>query len=330
MSKGQATICAMAAYALFAFSWPTNVNANSTYQGKSATEWGTLLVDLSPEMRASAVRALSKMGELAIPVAVKALRNNAPDIQLSALEVLLALGPTAKAASSKVAPLTKSSEVGVRIHAAETLVAIDDKSLAVAKPVLLSSLGSGALGSDYNLRNTVIGAIGRLGPAAGNEGVAAIISALKTAYAEGRSMELNTDTVYKALIAIGSAGVAQLAIELKSLSIHDNGEWQVMGWIKNVLEGIGPDASPAAPALLPLLASHEEANTRDSAMRTLARIAPSNEAVIAALEEFSARPATKNPFEQILQRRARVAAACLRQGKTYDVARDPDPTCMAP
>ncbi|MBX7222919.1 MAG: TonB family protein [Blastocatellia bacterium] len=178
-----------------------------TFQGRTASDWGRLLSDRSPSIRATASNALRKMGENAFPALVpltQALHDGDPRVVDDAIWALGLIGKDAASSVSHLAGIVAQKDHPSRIAATAALGLIGS-SQGVALPVL----GAAAKDEDPELRSAAALALGSIG----RETDAVIPTLIQL------TKDQETDVRHSAVLALGRLGpkAKAAAPALKSL-----------------------------------------------------------------------------------------------------------------
>ncbi len=253
--------------------------------GASANSEGLLkqLASRYVAERQAAVSSAIKLPEAQqaalVPGLVKLIAADGKDAwfgQESAAQVLVAMGPRAKAAvpvlSKNLLAALKDRDWGLCDVLSAALGKVDAETAEAIVPQVVAMLE----GKDRQAQRLAIIVLGNVGPAA--EGV---VPALAKMVAGKAHSHLRREAA-RALRTIGpsaKAAVPELAAALKS------GDATLETIAAGTLGTIGPAAAPAVPQLTPLL-KHGDATLRKTAALALARIgAPSVPAFKAVLKE---------------------------------------------
>jgi HEAT repeat protein len=108
------------------------------YEGRTLSEWGQDLNDLSPNVRREAVRALAHFGPAALPFLMRAARDNGPGVQTEVATVVSRMGPVAVPA---LVDALGEPDTAMQHFAITTLSAMGPEAKD-AVPALLQTLGS--------------------------------------------------------------------------------------------------------------------------------------------------------------------------------------------
>jgi HEAT repeat protein len=213
------------------------------------------LTDPNDTIRNDAMDAMGKkMGKIAVPQLIGALRSRNADIRDKAASALARIGPDAKAAIPALATaLADQKESGVRRTAAYALANVIPKDDPAGKAALVP-LSAALRDGDADVQRNASLALQNVGEPA----VPTLVEALSE---KGTKI---TGLARTSLVAIGAPAVPAL---IKALE-DNNSPAVVRTQVCSVLEQIGPAASDAADALT---AAQKDSNkaVRDAAARAL-------------------------------------------------------------
>ncbi len=206
---------------------------SAEYEGKTLNQWKTASQDKDLDARRKATFASSHWGPKAIPVLTGLLRDEHSDVRSTAAEVLVALGPEAKAAVPALVELLNDTDVNVRVEAAKALGKMGPEGKA-AIPALTAASQEDAV------RNAAAEALGKIGPNA-KTAIPSLAGLLRSDKPSARNSAAD------ALTHIVPDGKA-IAIPMFSAMLQDkDGEGariRCFGFAED-----GADAKAAAPAL---------------------------------------------------------------------------------
>lgn len=242
--------------------------------GPNAKEAIPALAAAIPDGGMDAAKALGRIGPMAVPALVKALKHEESDVRQSAAWGLRYLGPDAREAVPALAALITPNEKACSF-AIQALGAIGpDASPAV--PALVTVLRDG----DQQLHYCTLQALREIGPSA-KAAKAAVLAAMQTDDRESRWAAAT------ALIAMGELSEAMPVI-LNAL-VGNNAYYNIGA--SEILIEAGPAAKMAAPTLAKIMNDEgTEPYLRISCAKALAQITPTDKRGITFLRDQLGRP----------------------------------------
>jgi HEAT repeat protein len=204
--------------------------------------------------------ALARCGKVAVTPAADLLTHPNGMVRLMAARTLGDLGPEAKPAVPALDKALNDPDAGVALEVACTLARLGEKADNVAA-LVRAALASSAPG----VAAAAVEAVARMGPA----GAALVPAALE------KLGSLQPDARYAAVWLVGQMPPGEAAKHLPGLAkLAADPEPYIRGKVAEVLEGLGPAASPAAEAVGRQLRAEDDDTVRGLWVDALAAMGP--------------------------------------------------------
>jgi HEAT repeat protein len=217
---------------------------------------------------------LARIGPAAVPVLIKALRNEDPDVRQNAAWGLRYLGPDGREAVPALAELVKKDEKACNF-AVQALGQIGPAA-APAVPALVAVLQEG----DQQLQYWVLDTLREIGPGA-KEAKNAVVKALNTDDAEQR---------WEAAAALMAMGEVDAGLPVVLDGLCGDNMYYSIGGVELVIAA-GSTAAKSAPTLAEVMHNEKaDAYLRVMCAKALTVVAPNDDRGIVFLRQLATRP----------------------------------------